>query len=140
MDIFEKLKHGETDPETLTLLSRMQSLYTADLYLTGDMLNGQAALSHLHREYIEAVLRCINALKKAERSVEAVDSLAASLDKLKAELDKVSSKLEQQDNTVGLFVSGKGRVISEIDALLKDTDALITDIKKRGLRLNVDIF
>lgn len=79
-------------------------------------------------------------LKKAERSVEAVDSLAASLDKLKAELDKVSSKLEQQDNTVGLIVSGKGRIISEIDALLKDTDALITDIKKRGLRLNVDIF
>ncbi len=67
MDIFEKLKHSKNDPETLTLLSRMQSLYTADLYLTGDMLNGQAALSHLHREYIEAVLRCINALKKAER-------------------------------------------------------------------------
>ena len=67
MDIFEKLKHGKNGPETLTLLSRMQSLYTADLYLTGDMLNGQAALSHLHREYIEAVLRCINVLKKAER-------------------------------------------------------------------------
>ena len=67
MDIYEKLKQSQYAPETFALLSRMQSIYAGDLYLTGDILNGQAALSHLHREYIEAVLRCIDTLKKMER-------------------------------------------------------------------------
>ena len=79
-------------------------------------------------------------LAKAEKSVEKVDSLTASLERLKNEMDAISSKLDHQDNTVGLIASGKGRVNDEIDALVKDTDALIADIKKRGLRLNVDIF
>lgn len=101
---------------------------------------GRAALEKA-KAIAESIPDQTNAtLAKAEKSVEKVDSLTASLDRLKNEIDAISSKLDQQDNTVGLIASGKGRVNAEIDALAKDTDALIADIKKRGLRLNVDIF
>jgi phospholipid/cholesterol/gamma-HCH transport system substrate-binding protein len=101
---------------------------------------GKAALERA-KALAESIPDQTNAtLAKAEKSVEKVDSLTASLERLKNEMDAISSKLDHQDNTVGLIASGKGRVNDEIDALVKDTDALIADIKKRGLRLNVDIF
>ena len=102
--------------------------------------NGRAALDKARAMLDSIPEQADRPIKKAEKVVERVDSLVASLDKLKNELDKVSSKLEQRDNTVGLIVSGKGRINGEIDALMKDTDALIADIKKSGLRLNLDIF
>ena len=41
-------------------------LYRGDLYLTGDLLNGQATFNWLHNEYLSAVYRYIELLKPTE--------------------------------------------------------------------------
>ena len=94
---------------------------------------GRAALNKLPDRSEES-------LKKAAEVVERVDSLVMRMDRVQQHLDSISSNLDQTDNTVGLIVSGKGRLIRELDAILNDTDALISDIKKQGLKLNIDIF
>lgn len=81
-----------------------------------------------------------NAVQIAHTLVEHIDQLLAKLKDTKNELSALASKLEQDDNTAGAIVSGKGRIISELDAISADMDALIKDIKKGGLKLNVDIF
>jgi phospholipid/cholesterol/gamma-HCH transport system substrate-binding protein len=58
----------------------------------------------------------------------------------KEELDAVAAKVDKTDNTVGLVVKGKGKLVRELDRISLDIDKLISDIKKSGLKLNVDIF
>ena len=101
---------------------------------------GRAALQKA-KDLVEKLPdRSEESLKKAAEVVERVDSLVMRMDRVQQHLDSISSNLDQTDNTVGLIVSGKGRLIRELDAILNDTDALISDIKKQGLKLNIDIF
>ena len=48
--------------------------------------------------------------------------------------------MDKTDNTAGLVVTGKGKLVRELDRISLDIDKLISDIKKSGLKLNVDIF
>ncbi len=66
IDIFCALKRERDLDKQHALVQRMQAVYAGDLFQTGDMVNGAAQVSWLHREYIEAVLRYVEQLKKAE--------------------------------------------------------------------------
>ena len=84
---------------------------------------------------------------QADATVQKVDGLVAKLDTLldevkglKKELDDILSKLDKDDNTAGLILSKKGAISKELGEISAHVDALIKDIKKSGLKLNVDIF
>ena len=67
IDLLDTLRRGVPDEEeTLRLSEQLLELYRGDLYLTGDILNGQAIFNWLHNEYLNAVYRMIELLKKKE--------------------------------------------------------------------------
>lgn len=64
--IFDQLRHCEDLVLQGKLTTKLQELYIGDLYQTGDLSNGVAQVSWLHREYLDAVLKYIEQLKRAE--------------------------------------------------------------------------
>lgn len=84
--------------------------------------------------------RAEGTVQKVENLVAHVDTLLTRVHGLKAELETIETKLSQDDNTVGLILSKKGDIIKELDHIGADIDGLIADVKKQGLRLNMDIF
>ena len=88
-----------------------------------------------------------NVPDKAEGTVQKVENLVVRVDSLlnmvhgaKENLEGIEAKLDQDNNTVGLILSKKGDIHKELDIIGADIDALIKDIKKQGLKLNMDIF
>lgn len=79
-------------------------------------------------------------VEKGSAMLAHVDSVLAQVKATKEELDAVAAKVDKTDNTVGLVVTGKGKLVRELDRISLDIDKLISDIKKSGLKLNVDIF
>lgn len=84
---------------------------------------------------------------RGQGTVEKVDALMGRVDELlgkvkgsKQELEAVAGKLGQDDNTAGLILAENGEFAKELDRIAKDIDSLIADIKKSGVKLNVDIF
>ena len=72
--------------------------------------------------------------------LDRTDALLGHLKEVKVEVDSVVAKFDATDNTVGLVASSRGKLIGELDRITVDIDHLISDIKKSGLKLNVDIF
>ena len=79
-------------------------------------------------------------VQKVENLVARVDSLLSKVHGAKKDLEGIEAKLDQDNNTVGLILSKKGDIHKELDLIGADIDALIKDIKKQGLKLNMDIF
>jgi len=84
---------------------------------------------------------------QADATVQKVDALVSRLDTLlgevkglKKELDEILAKLDKDDNAAGLILSKKGAIFKELDEIGTHVDALIKDIRKSGLKMNVDIF
>ena len=73
LTIFDRLKKSDNTDEISYLTNRLQQIYVGDLYQTGDLNNGTAQVNYLHREYIEAVLRYVEQLKKLEAYNEICD-------------------------------------------------------------------
>ncbi len=84
--------------------------------------------------------RAEGTVQKVENLVAHVDTLLTQVRGLKTELETIQAKLFQDDNTMGLILSKKGDIIKELDRIGADIDGLIADVKKQGLRLNMDIF
>ena len=84
--------------------------------------------------------RAEGTVQKVENLVAHVDTLLTQVRGLKMELETIQAKLFQDDNTMGLILSKKGDIIKELDRIGADIDGLIADVKKQGLRLNMDIF
>lgn len=69
-----------------------------------------------------------------------VDALLLKLNELKDQSSNLLIKLSKDDNTAGLILAQEGEFGRSIEKLTVDIDALLSDIKKSGIRLNVDIF
>lgn len=63
IDLLNSLRHEPPDPGHMGKTERLMELFQGDLYLTGDILNGQATFNWLHNEYLSAVYRYIELLK-----------------------------------------------------------------------------
>ena len=63
IDLLNSLRHEPPDPGHMKKTERLMELFQGDLYLTGDILNGQATFNWLHNEYLSAVYRYIELLK-----------------------------------------------------------------------------
>lgn len=88
-----------------------------------------------------------DAVAKGEAKVDDVkvlmdraDALLKQLDGMKGQSEKLLSQLSEQNNSAGLILAENGEFVKKIDKLARSADALIVDIKKHGLKLNVDIF
>lgn len=69
-----------------------------------------------------------------------VDGLLDQVKAIKADLDGVAAKLDQDDNTVGLMLTKNGELSKKMEKITADVDALVADLKKNGIKLNIDIF
>lgn len=76
----------------------------------------------------------------ASALLDRVDGLLSQVKELKADADALAARIDAEDNTVGLALKSDGKLAKETEKLALDIDRLISDIKKRGLKLNVDIF
>lgn len=72
--------------------------------------------------------------------MDRADALLKKLDELKGESTKLLAKLSEQDNTAGLVLAENSKFVKDIDKLILDTGALVSDIKKQGVKVNIDIF
>ena len=77
---------------------------------------------------------------KAQQMLPRVKDLIEKTKSLQGAADELAKKIEADDNSVGLFLAEKGKLSQELDRTAADIDALIEDLKKQGLKLNVDIF
>ena len=78
--------------------------------------------------------------EKAKQMLPRVKELLEKTKSLQGVADELAKKIEADDNSVGLFLAEKGKLSQELDRTAADIDALIEDLKKQGLKLNVDIF
>ena len=148
MSIKDSLTQGSTGKRIERVMDKGKNLVNT----SGDMI-GQWKSS------VSGILdKCENTLKNAKDIVETLsqktdktvedisalkgrtEELLQKVSELKDSANVICSKLEQEDNTAGLILSGKGRFLQEINRISKDIDALVADIKKQGVKLNVDIF
>ena len=101
---------------------------------------GEATLEKARAGINEAAASGSLTVEKASALLAHVDTLIAEVKELKAGSDSLVARLDSGDNTVGLIASGRGGLTGKLEKFANDIDALIRDVKKSGLRLNIDIF
>lgn len=79
-------------------------------------------------------------IKELNALIARTRELLETVKKLKDQSNTVLAKLLEGDNTAGLVIDQASPLNKGLDKLLKDVDALLSDIKKNGLDINVDIF
>ena len=73
IDLLNSLRREPPSPDHIRLTERLMDLYRGDLFLTGDILNGQATCNWLHNEFLSAVYRYIELLKANEEYTRICD-------------------------------------------------------------------
>ena len=66
IDLLNTLRQEPPSPGHIKKTEALMELFQGDLYLTGDILNGQSMQNWLHNEYLSAVYRYIELLKANE--------------------------------------------------------------------------
>ena len=66
LNLSDRLRQEITESERITCCQQLLSLYDGDLYQPEDMLNSSAAVSHLHRIYLETALSLIEMKREKE--------------------------------------------------------------------------
>lgn len=69
-----------------------------------------------------------------------LEHLKSSAENAKNSLQKVLSQIDESDNSTALILQKNGEVSKQLDRISQDAEALISDVKKNGIKLNVDIF
>ena len=69
-----------------------------------------------------------------------LDTLKESIDNLHKKVDNIQDRLSADDNTLALTLAKESELTSQIKGLQQDAKNLINDIRKNGIRMNVDIF
>lgn len=146
--VMDSLSHGQAGAQ----LDRVSRKASTVVRRTKVNVNGWKA-------EVESLLdKCDRSLSNAQEALEAIaqrgatkvhelDSLVGrirtlleTVKKLKDQSNTILGKLVEGDNTAGLIVDQSSPFNKELDKLLNDVDALLSDIKKNGLDINVDIF
>ena len=101
---------------------------------------GEGTLQKLRTEIDDASNHGAVTVEKASELLTHIDGLLGRVKELKKEAEGLASRLDANDNTVALVVSGHGKLVRELEKLAKDINKLTQDIKKKGLKINIDIF
>ena len=88
IDLLNALRHEPPQSGHMSKTERLMELFQGDLYLTGDILSGQATFNWLHNEYLSAIYRYIELLKADEEYTRICDVCrrAARIDDLDEQL------------------------------------------------------
>ena len=81
--------------------------------------------------------------ESATKANELFDRVRALMDRANASKDAaaaVVSKFDESEGSVKMFLDESSKLKKNFDTLQKDFDLLFKDLKKNGLKLNVDIF
>lgn len=89
---------------------------------------------------IEKIFGEVGELQDSSKATfEKLQALRTSAEKLQSEIAEISAKLERDDNSAALLLQ-KGKLSAELKKIQGDVKALLADIKKNGIKLNVDFF
>ena len=66
--------------------------------------------------------------------------LQSSAEIAKNRLQEALSQIDENDNSTALILQKNGEVSKQLDRIGQSAEALISDIKKNGIKLNIDIF
>jgi len=147
-NVKDTLTVGSAGKKTQRVLSKAENLVeTASSSVREWVGEAENLLSKTEGVLDDAKSALGNVPGQVDATVQNVEGLMARLDTLlvdvkglKSELDKIHSKLDMDDNSAGLILSKKGAILEEMDEISTHVDALIKDIRKSGLKMNMDIF
>ena len=146
-DIFgiEWAEHGVTGKELNSLIEKLQkyfsNVYDRDQNLIKEFGEVYKALEALDKDYIQAILTSVSAIKKTnekilieqERIDKAIDKQTATLVALKQFKEKVSAQLSEIDSSklVTLIEQLESRVeeIEKSSSIMKDESSEISQLK-----------
>lgn len=72
--------------------------------------------------------------------LDRVEKILEQVKTTKGEAETLLTKVTDENGSVGAVLKKDGAFAKKVDKALTDVDALLSDIKKSGLKLNVDIF
>ena len=104
------------------------------------LIDCSTLLANVDSELDVVVERGGEAAERAKEILPRVKDLIEKTKSLQTYADTLVKKMGADDNSIGLILAEKGRLSEELDRTAADIDALIEDLKKQGLKLNVDIF
>ncbi|SIO31657.1 MlaD family protein [Fibrobacter sp. UWB11] len=81
--------------------------------------------------------------ESATKANELIDRVRALMDRANVSKESVValvSKFDESEGSAKLFLEESSKVKEDFDTLMKDFKVLLQDLKKNGLKLNVDIF
>lgn len=116
-----------------------------------DVLSWKSDVENLLGECDKSLQNANNALENvAERGSAKVDDINALLDRaqlllkkvneLKGQSGSIMQKLDNGDNSASLLLSKESPFNKQMETLLANVDSLLSDIKRSGVMINVDIF
>ena len=148
IDLINQLRQEPPSMEHSRLTESLIDLYTGDLYLTGDMLDGMSMCSWLHNEYLSAVYRYIELLKANEeynrivevcRKAARVDDLD---DQLHIELMQAMMNLNRTEEAVEEYraLAKQNRQVFDAEPS-EELQSCYQDLVRAGntLRVNIDV-
>ena len=148
LDLSEKLRLDLTEPERVACCQRILNLYEGDLYQPEDMLNGAAAVSRLHRVYLDTALALIEIKRKREAwsDILAITDAAMKIDDMDEPLQLERLRALVQMNRAGEALT-EYRGLSERERRILDAEPgeelrdFYRRISKAGstLRYNLDV-
>ena len=69
-----------------------------------------------------------------------LDHLRSSAQDVHARIQQVVSKLDENDNSAALVLQKDGEIVQKMEQIRGNMENMMKDIKKNGIKLNVDIF
>ncbi len=146
--LLNELHREPPSPGHIKKTEKLMELYTGDLYLTGDLLNGAAMANWLHNEYLSAVYRYIELLKTNEEYTKICDVCRKAIliddldEQIHLELMQAMTNLNRPDEAAEEYRKLTKRNLEFFDAEPgEEIQAYYKSLAEAGetIRINLDI-
>lgn len=77
-------------------------------------------------------------VEDAQNLITRADALLKRLDVAKNQSQNLFDDLSKQDNTAALILADDSKFLKEVDKIILDASNLVADVKKQGIRVNID--
>lgn len=136
---------GKSVQRTVKKAGRIVDLTKSDVQAWKEQVSGILDQLDGSLSQTKTILREISAdgrkkLDTVSSLIDRTNELLERVKSLKQYGDEVFEKLDRTDNNIGLFLGSTSEYAKEVDKLIFDIDQFKNDIKKNGVKLNIDIF
>lgn len=144
----DSLKDGSTGKQIQRVLKKGKNLvWTANSDIKDwtsqveQILGGlDGALNNMKATLNDVADKGVVKLDQVEELLGRVNPLLQKVAELKDRSAALLDPLAKDDNTAGLIMAENGQFKKDIEKLTLDVEALVSDIKKSGVKFNIDIF